>query len=61
MRVPPKDLSGGLFFGVNRGLIEQLGERVQLPLSSSRSTLYMAIMPWTNIPLTILLPIRGYI
>ena len=46
MGVPPKDLSGGLFFGVNRGLIEQLGERVQLLFSSSRSTLFMARIPW---------------
>ena len=48
MRVPPKDLSGGLFFYVNRGLIKQLSERVQLLFSSSRSTLYMARMPRTN-------------
>ena len=34
---PPKELSGGLFFGVTRGLIQQLDERIQLLFQSSRS------------------------
>ena len=38
MRGPPTELSRGLFFGVIRDLVEQLGEEIELPPKICRST-----------------------
>ena len=39
----------GTFFGINRDLVLQHGEGIQLPLCSSRLVLYMARIPYSNV------------
>ena len=52
MRGAPTELSRGLFFGVIRDLVEQLGEEIELPPKIFRSKQKLSVLTATRKHLT---------